>query len=169
MPPANGCHRTWVDRSPHAERRRRLEDRPQRCPGTATWSVRPRARMVAAPESQPGRSARENGPEPRPAAVTFATSQHYVIRLILRICVSKIRAGTRRWSMLTRPAPSLRCTAALVLRRLPPRRSPWRSRRDRSRSSSPPPGWLRRSAAPARRPAVGSHPAPRSRRSRCSC
>src|SRR5215207_8784402 len=45
------------------------------------------------------------GPDPRSAAVTFATREHYVIRLILRICLSKIRAGTRRRSMLTRPAP----------------------------------------------------------------
>src|SRR5215207_778902 len=89
----------------HAERRRRLEGRPQRCPGAAMWSVRPRVRMVAAPESEPGRSARENGPDPRSAEVAFATGEHYVIRLILRICLSKIRAGTRRRSMLTRPAP----------------------------------------------------------------
>src|SRR4051812_50102356 len=41
----------------------------------------------------------------RPAAITFATGERYVIRLILRICLSKIRAGTRRRSMLTRPAP----------------------------------------------------------------
>ena len=74
-------------------------------PGAALWSVRPRVRMVAAPRDEPGRSAMENGPDPRPAAVTFATSEHYVIRLILRICLSKIRAGTRRRSMLTRPAP----------------------------------------------------------------
>src|SRR5215216_806676 len=38
-------------------------------------------------------------------AVTPATGERYVIRLILRICLSKIRAGTRRRSMLTRPAP----------------------------------------------------------------
>src|SRR5215211_5188777 len=77
----------------HAERRRRLEGRPQRCPGAAMWSVRPRVRMVAAPESEPGRSARENGPDPRPAADACATGEHYVIRLSLQICLSKIRAG----------------------------------------------------------------------------
>ena len=65
--------------------------------------VRPRVRMVAAPRDEPGRSAMENGHDPR--AVTFASSERYVIRLILRICLSKIRAGTRRRSMLTRPAP----------------------------------------------------------------
>src|SRR5215217_4772920 len=74
-------------------------------PRAAMWSVRPRVRMVAAPESEPGRSARENGPDPRPAADACATGEHYVIRLSLRICLSKIRAGTRRRSMLTRPAP----------------------------------------------------------------
>src|SRR6266536_3524004 len=59
------------------------------------WRTRERA----------GQGVEENAPDLRPAAVTFATSEHYVIRLILRICLSKIRAGTRRRSMLTRPAP----------------------------------------------------------------
>jgi hypothetical protein len=87
-----------------ALRRRRVEGRRQRCPEAAIWSVRPRV-VVAAPEGEPGRSAMENGPDSRPAAVTFATGERYVIRLILRICLSKIRAVTRRRSMLTRPAP----------------------------------------------------------------
>jgi hypothetical protein len=65
----------------------------------------PESRMVAAPRDEPGRSAMENGPDPRPAAVAVATGERYVIRLILRICLSKIRAGARRRSMLTRPAP----------------------------------------------------------------
>src|SRR5215207_6782342 len=49
-------------------------------------------------------SWRENGPDPRPAAVAVATGERYVIRLSLRICLSKIREGTRRRSMPMRPA-----------------------------------------------------------------
>jgi hypothetical protein len=37
--------------------------------------------MAATPESEPGRSTGENGPDPRPPAVTFATTEHFVLQV----------------------------------------------------------------------------------------